>query len=216
MKINLFKRDHAYLKNSPRLDKYIETALKVIAIVIIPLPSTTLIALFWRYTFYYYNVHFDVGMEGIVTSSWITEFGILYVFLAGLVATIVLSEYKKMRMAVKKWDLDTFMDLRDEEMSHLVYAVIVIFSLFLLFSFMMLDYPKMWDGLVLVSSTAYLLTLILFVITEIDDPCSGFWFIKSIPPEWLKIDPKEYRKIRSLEIEKDYRKKYESIFKKTA
>ena len=57
-----------------------------------------------------------------------------------------------------------------------------------------LDYPNAVSGLIVISSTAYLLTLIFFVIGEIDDPCDGLWFIKDIPEEWLVIDVDEYRK----------------------
>jgi len=32
---------------------------------------------------------------------------------------------------------------------------------------------------------------------EIDDPCSGVWFIKDIPEDWLTMDVKQYRRERN-------------------
>jgi hypothetical protein len=46
---------------------------------------------------------------------------------------------------------------------------------------------------VVIFCVTFYLALIHVVIIEIDDPCSGLWYIKNIPEDWLVIDPKKYR-----------------------
>ncbi|MCX6798423.1 MAG: hypothetical protein NTX66_04420 [Candidatus Falkowbacteria bacterium] len=202
MKIKIFKKSRSYLEARPRLLKALELTIKTLCVLLIPVIFSALILSIWILIFYRYNIHFDNGMEVIVTAAWIPVFGILYSLLTAIVLSTVWTEYKTMRAAVKRWDIDTFMDLRDEEMSPLVHAMVLMFSLALLLAFMVLDYPSFSSGLILIGSTSYLLSLIFFVIVEIDNPCSGFWFIKSIPEKWLKINPKAWREKRSEEAKR--------------
>ena len=60
---------------------------------------------------------------------------------------------------------------------------------------MCLKYVSVQSGFLFVGSTAYLFVLIFLVIYEIDDPCSGLWYIRSIPKEWLQIDVKKFRDV---------------------
>jgi len=167
-----------------------EITAKTVCILFIPIPIMVPVFAAWYLIFLKNHAHFSDGMEGIVTAAWIPVFGILYSLLAVIEITTVWTEYKTIRTAVKQYDIDKFMELRDEEMSPLLHIIVVTFSVFLLTGFMALNYPSFRDGTIVVMSTAYLLTLILAIIIEIDNPCSGFWFIKSITEEWLKINPK--------------------------
>jgi len=211
MKINIFRKSHSYLKRWPKLQKAIELTIKTIFVLLIPLIFSAISILIWTFVFYKQNIHLDNGMETIVIDAWIPMFGILYSLLMAIVLTTVWNEYKAMRLAVKKWDTDTFMNLRDEEMSPLVLAMVLVFSLALLLAFMVLNYPTQLYGAILVGSTTYLLSLILFVVVEIDNPCSGFWFIKSIPEQWLTINPKVWREKRSTEARKKFDENWSKI-----
>ena len=202
--MKIFKTDYPYLNEYPLLVRTLETIIKTFCVLIFPALISAAITLLWALFFYKNGVHFDDGMEIIVTASWIPVFGILYSLFTAIVLSSVWSEYKTIRLAVKQWDIDTFMDLRDEEMSPLVHAMVLTFSIALLLAFMVLSYPSFLNGMILVASTAYLLSLIFMVIIEIDNPCSGFWFIRSIPEEWLVIDPKDWRAKRSEEIKQKF------------
>ncbi len=211
MTINIFRKSHSYLKRWPKLQKAIELTIKTIFVLLIPLIFSIISILIWIFVFYRQNIHLDNGMETIIIDAWIPMFGILYSLLMAIVLTTVWNEYKAMRLAVKKWDTDTFMNLRDEEMSPLVLAMVLVFLLALLLAFMVLHYPTQLYGAILVGSTTYLLSLILFVIIEIDNPCSGFWFIKSIPEAWLTINPKVWREKRSAEAKKQFNESWHEI-----
>lgn len=202
--MKIFKAGQPYLEQYPRLVRFIEMTVKTFCVLFFPVLISIFSILIWALFFYQNGVRFDDGMEIIVTSSWIPVFGILYSLFTAIVLSSVWGEYKTIRRAVKQWDIDTFMDLSDEEMSPLVHALVLTFSIAILLAFMLLDYPSFSNGLVLIGSTSYLLSLIFLVIIEIDNPCSGFWFIKSIPEEWLRIDPKTWREQRAKEIKQKF------------
>jgi hypothetical protein len=202
--VKIFKTNHSYLKEGSKLLKWIELTIKTIWVLLVPVPFSALIFLVWVLIFCQNNIHFSESMEVIVTAAWLPGFFFLYSLLTAVIFTTVWEKYKSIRAAVRKWDVDAFMNLRDESMSPLVHALVLTFSAALLLGFMNLKYPDIFDGMILVVSTSYLLFLIFFVIVEIDNPCSGFWFIKSIPEKWLKINPKVWREKRSEEAKKKF------------
>ncbi len=148
---------------------------------------------FWYFVLYRNDIHFSEHMEGMITAAWIPSIGILYSILAANAVGTVWTEYKDMRKSVKEYDVDTFMRLRDEELSPLVHILIGTISFFFLASFMSLKYPEWQGGATLIGSTAYILGLLFMIVREIDDPCAGLWYIKNIPEKWLCIDPKAWR-----------------------
>ncbi|MFA6494874.1 MAG: hypothetical protein WC246_00710 [Candidatus Paceibacterota bacterium] len=195
--IVIFKEHYRHLGLKHRFTKAVELAIKCAIMLVMPIPFVVGILFFWYYALYQRGIYFNQGLEGIIAAAWIPTFGILYSLLTAVVLSTVWSEYKTMRTAVKKYDVETFIDLRDEEMSPLVHVMMIVLSLAVLAAFMGIKYPDVWSGTLLISSTAYLFVLIFLVIIEIDDPCSGLWFIKNIHKEWLEINPKEWRKQRS-------------------
>lgn len=211
--MNIFKKNW-YSKINLRESFYskLEITTKCLMLLLFPTPFTVAISLIWYYFLYKNDIYFNDKLEGIVTTAWIPTFGILYSLLAAIIISTVWTEYKAMRVAVKKYDFETFIDLKDEEMSPLVHALMLVLSGSIMAAFMGFKYPDVISGIMLISSTSYLFLLMFFVVREIDDPCSGIWIIKSIYPEWLAIEAKEYRKIR---IEKA-RKAFQEQFKKMA
>lgn len=162
----------------------------------------------WYYLLYKYDFHFVEKLEGIVTAAWIPQFGILYSLLIAIAVNTVWSEYKAMRTAIKRYDFETFIDLRDENLSPVVKLILGTFSLAVLIGFLFLKYPDAMSGMVIVFGVSFLLALMLVVIVEIDDPCAGVWFIKSIPDAWLTIDPKKYREERCKKAREEFLQKY--------
>jgi hypothetical protein len=172
----------------------IKTLFKCLKMLLYPIPAVIIILTIWYFFFYSFNVYFrndDTTLA--IISVWISVFGILYGLLAATIFNTVWTEYKTMRLAVKRRDLDMFMELRDEEMSPLVHTMLIVLSGSVLLAFMILPYQSLLGGLLFVGSTSYLFILIFFIVLEIDDPCSGTWLIQSTPKEWLLIDVKTYR-----------------------
>jgi len=184
--------------------KFLETSIKCALLLLLPVPFAVGAAIFWYFLLFKQEIHFGESMELIITSAWIPTFGILYTLMAAIVLSTVWAEYKSMRTAVKRYDFETFVDLRDEEMSPLVHVLMVVLSIAVLGAFMGLKYPSPISGILLISTTTYVLALIFFVIIEVDDPCGGIWFIKNIHQEWLAMDVKKWRAKRA----QDARKKF--------
>ncbi len=179
-----------------RVNRKMEIAVRCAVLVILPIFPAAFVAFMWYEFAWKPGLHFNAGLEGIATTAWIPMFGILYSLLAAIVLSTVWAEYKGMRAAVKKYDVETFMNLRDEKMSPLVHTMMTMLSVAVLLAFMGLKYPDAGSGMLLIGSTAFLFSMIFFVVVEIDDPCSGIWVIKNIHKEWLEIDVKTWREKR--------------------
>jgi hypothetical protein len=151
------------------------------------------------------EIHFHDGLKDIAIAAWIPTFGILYALMAAFVVNTVWSEYKSIRMAIKCYDITTFMNLRDEDVSPLVHVMTGVFAFGVLGAFMGLPYPDAQSGLVCIGSTTFLFGLVFFVVMEIDNPLSGIWFIKNIHEEWMQIDVKEWRKDHNKKIQTEMR-----------
>ncbi len=177
----------------PRLRKYTETSLKTVLLLVYPIPATITMLAFWYFVFYTRHIHFGDEVKEIAIAAWIPIFGLLYALISAVVIKTVFSEYKSIRTAVKLCDIETFMVLRDEDMSPVVHAAMTVLALAVLGGFMALSYPTMLSGSWFIGSTTYLFALMFWVVREIDNPCSGIWFIKNIHDEWLMIDPIEWR-----------------------
>lgn len=196
MKFQLFRRNRKSEPFSDRMIRYAELVIKSIALLLAPTPFAALACFVWYRYVHQHNLAYPEKMESITMTGWIPVIGLLYGLLAAAVVNTVWSEYKEIRRSVKEYNIDKFMDLRDEDNSNLIEVLLFVVSLFLLASFMRLGYPSVTDALTMIGSVSYLLALIFVVVKEIDDPCGGLWYIKSIPEEWLKIDPKVWRKKR--------------------
>ena len=171
--------------------KTVLMVLKCLWMLVKPIPAMIAACVMWYFVFYSNNLYLSENVEIIMV--WISIFGILYGLIEAVVLTTVWNEYKQMRTAVKRYDFDTFVDLRDEEISPLVHTLTFVLSGVILLALMCLRYVSLQSGFLFIGSTAYLFTLIFLVIYEIDDPCTGLWYIKSIPKEWLEIDVKKFR-----------------------
>lgn len=179
-----------------RILKTFRTIGKCLLLCISPIIIAALTSFGWYQWIFLNDVHFGKEFEEIITAAWIPEFGILYSLLVAIAINTVWMEYKSMRTAVKRYDLETFVDLVDEDLSPLLHTMVIVVSLAVLAGFLFLQYPNFWGGSILIFGVTFLLTLLYAMILEIDNPCSGLWYIKSIPDEWLQIDAKEYRRHR--------------------
>ncbi len=185
-----------------RLRKKLRTLLRCVILLAWPTIAAAVISLVWYFVAYRGGFHLSAQLEEVISAAWIPVFGILYSLLFAIALNTVWSEYKMMRTAVKRRDLETFVDLRDEELSPLVITAVVVASLAVLLGFAALQYPDAMSGSIIIFGVTFLLTLMLSIVIEIDDPCSGLWFIRSIPPGWLDIDPRQHRDLRSTPREK--------------
>lgn len=194
----LFDKYSLYLYNNSMEKrtflKILQSGWKCFRMLVKPIPLAILAPIFWYFIIYKNGIHFAEGGETV--GIWISMFGILYGLLIAKIFTTVWDEYKRMGTAVKRFDLDTFIDLRDEEVSPLVHTLMIVLSVSVLLAFMLIRYDHVLTSFVFISSTAYLFSLIYLVILEIDDPCAGIWYIDDIPEEWLKVDIKKFRKER--------------------
>lgn len=187
------------------------TMFKCLWMLILPIPYTLSAVFVWYFVFYTQNIYFDPTFEGIAITALIPGFFILYSLIVAILLSVLWTEYKTMRMAVKKYDLETFMDLRDEEMSPLVHTLVFVLSACVLGGFMILNYTDVTSGIICIASTSYLFALVFFVLVEIDDPCSGIWVVGSIPKVWLHIDAKAWRDRRNSDAHRMFIEKLKEV-----
>lgn len=204
-KWNLYRADPNPLPWSSWILKRIETVIKLLPILLISLVPAAFTCTVWYFGFYRTSLHFLSEVSEAVIVCWITFVGFLYSILTGVIVTSVVGEYKAIRMAIKRHDLETFMSLRDEDVSPMIHAFMTVLALFGIVTFMGFEYPNMETGIGAVGAVTYVFAFIYWIIREIDDPFYGFWFIKNIPPGWLECDPKVWRE-----------KYYAKIIKETA
>ncbi|HTY39868.1 MAG TPA: hypothetical protein VMC43_02155 [Candidatus Paceibacterota bacterium] len=211
--MKLFQRESQFfeLSKPSRWRKHFEILVRCALMLLFPVPFAAASLAFWYFAFYQRGIHFMDGAEGIATAAWIPTFGILYALVAATVLESVWEEYKTMRTAIKKYDFNTFADLRDEEVSPLIHTTMFVLSAAVLGGFMGLKYPDFTSGAFCVTTTAYLIALIFFVIVEIDNPFSGLWFIKNVHDGWLETDVKEWRARRVAEAKKAFHEKRQDI-----
>lgn len=173
--------------------KWGETIAKCLVILALASIPAYVVARLWHDLLFVRHLHFDKEVREILIAAWIPAFGVIYALLAGVAVNWVATEYKEMRMAVKRRDIERFMILQDEDLSPLMHSMVSIIAFAVLGGFMGIEYPNAETGMFIVGGAAYVFSLLCIVVIEIDDPCSGFWFIKNIPPEWIAMNPKEWR-----------------------
>ena len=189
-----------------RMAKKLTTITKCVRMLLLPLPFAIAVGAFWQLVLYKHELHLNEKFEGIATTGMIAILGILYSLIVATILGVLWAEYKEMRMAVKRYDVHRFMELKDEEMSPLVHTLLFVLSVFLLGAFLTLKYPDEISGTWCCASVAYLLSMIFFIVLEIDDPCKGIWVIKSIPVEWRTINPKKHRELRNKDTQEKFAK----------
>ena len=115
-----------------RVTKKMLTLIRCVRMLLLPALFSVAIVAIWQVELFARDLHLHEKFEGIGTAGWVTITGILYSLIVTTILGNLWEEYKRIRMAVKQYDLDTFMDLRDEELSPLVYLLLFVLSMFVL------------------------------------------------------------------------------------
>jgi len=167
------------------------TLAKCLLAVLIPGPPSWLITWLWYYNVYKKGFHF-LEPDLTVIVDVVGPLVMLWAMIAAMVLVSSWREYKVVRVASKLGDIPTIMVYRFERVSPLVYTFLLVFAGIILFAFMGLNFRDAWFGIYTVSAFSYVFILYFFMLVEIDNPFSGFWFIRSMRPEWLRIDARKY------------------------
>ncbi|HEV7701998.1 MAG TPA: hypothetical protein VGO63_00940 [Candidatus Paceibacterota bacterium] len=139
---------------------------KIIWLILRPIIIALIVCLFWRIVVFG-RIHFDNGVKDIAMTAGILFVVSLYVLLTAVVINAVLGEHKSNQMPNKSDDTLTFIKRRDEELGPIIHVLMAVVTLAVLATFMFLPYPTAGSGLVFVGSTAFLLSLIFFVLKDI-------------------------------------------------
>lgn len=177
--------------------RIIEYTIKSILIACVPLPISILVGWTWAAYIYGNDLPFSPEMRELLAAAWIPVFGVVYGLFTGGIFALVFSQYMEMRVATKERhkedSLERFMRYADEELSPLWHGVAFVLAVAVLAGFAVYTYPDALTGALVMGAATYVFALLCFIVIEMDEPRYGFFVIKSIPEEWLKKDPHEWR-----------------------
>ena len=187
----LFRRATQFHPFGQRVSKRMMTLARCLVVALIPAPPSWLITWLWYRNVFARHWHFRETDYALIGQP-LGAFFFLFMFYATVVFSSSWREYKLVRIASKQGDIPTIMVYRFERVSPLVYTFLIVLAGIVLFGFMWLNYSDAWFGIYTVNAFSYMVLLYFFVLVEIDNPFSGFWFIRSISLEVLKIDARKY------------------------
>lgn len=188
-----YRRPYDINSRKLSVDKLIITLKKTAILMTYPIPAVWIAISVWYIVFHQYGIHFPKHVAEYVYAGFIPATMVPYSIATGVFVAKTIDKYYEIRKAVKRYDLETFMILRDEDVTPLAHAFMTIFALFEIGAWALLEYPNGWWGGLIVGSVTYLFSFAFVIAKEVDDPFEGVWFIKYIHPEWMEIDCKEYR-----------------------
>lgn len=169
------------------------TVVKSAIIMGLAIPYSLFATLAWY--FILYRNHYDLGdgAEIVATAAWLPYLAVATSIINASILTKVLDEFKEMRYAIKQYDLEKFMMLSDEDVSPLIYALLIVFDACIIGGFMLIHYDSLIHGAFIIWTSTYVMALFLLVIRELDDPLQGVWYIRNVHQEWLNMDRKSWR-----------------------
>ena len=146
----------------------------------------------WLFIFYANDVNFGEKFEGIATAGWLASFGVFYAIFTGNIFLFVYSKLHEVDESAKVKDIERYVVKRYTRTSPVIYTLIMVLSFFILGALMSVKFPSIISGISVVGSVSYILSLVVFALTEIDDPSRGTFFLKSIIQDYESVDPKKF------------------------
>jgi membrane associated rhomboid family serine protease len=128
----------------------------------------------------------------LALSLGVSLLGIVYGVMSALVINSNWDKYKALSLSVVRQDKENFLEQRDEKMPIMLHILLGGMALALQIFFMIIKYENKWAGSLCVFNSAFFLCLIGLIALELDNPVRSIWFQKSIPPQWLEEDVKNY------------------------
>jgi hypothetical protein len=175
------------------LAKTLETCVKCLGILVMGIIPSGIMVGIWDIVFRAHLIQVGAATREILMTAIVPTLGIMYSLLVAKLIDKVFDEYKDMRMAVKQKNKEVFMLLADEDLSPLLHGVAMLLAFGLLICLMVISYETFAEGAFVVGAVSYIFSILCIVVFEVDNPCYGFWVIRSIPSEWLTEDPKGWR-----------------------
>jgi len=193
----IFKKKKHFRPFRERVRRGAETALKCLVLFSGPTFVGGLAGIAWYFAPFRHDLHVDDGTRDIIVHAVLPILGMAYSIIVGVSALATpWTKYMEMRIAVKHYDVDVYMDNEDEELSPLIHGIVGTLAVAMMLSFMVLPYESATGGFSIVFGVAFVLALMYFVVRQIDNPSTGLWYIKGTPPEWEGVDPTKYREER--------------------
>ena len=188
-----FRRRVKHRTLKERMARWGRIFSKSLVALALAMPFVVLVDSLWYYKMFKYGRHLHERTEGMMTAAVIPMLCVFFGFLAAAMLTTVWKEYKAIHSSVEKNDKNTFLDLKEEQISPLIHVLMGVQAVALIACFTLVCYATALDGFFCITICVYTLGLYFVVVVQVDDPCHGLWFIKGIPPDWLEINVREWR-----------------------
>lgn len=194
-----------------RVQKNAVMALKCLLLLVKPALVAAAVTCGWYFWLFRPGRNFGGSALEVMVVAVSIPAVIYGVLLANPTVQTVWGEYKLMRIAVKRYDLDTFMDYCDEELSPVIHIVMGVTSMGCMVGLLGIKYPTVCLGGSVIFGVSFFFVLMYFVVKEMDDPRSGLWYIHGLHEEWRVLDPKEYRRKRQEKLRAEFLQKNTAI-----
>jgi len=196
--MKIFTRSATTETLTERIKRHFVTFIKVVVLLLKPAVVATLVAGAWYLLLYRHDINFGAGEP--TTGILLGGGGLLFVVYGALLSTPVMEipcgQLVTMRLARKREDIDTFMDLADEDIPTAMHVIVGLPAFGCILCLAGIKYPTAHLGGTLISVVIFVFVLMYYLAREIDDPRSGLWCIEDLTGRWAQ-DPKEYRKERA-------------------
>ncbi|MBI5732662.1 hypothetical protein HY967_01740 [Candidatus Jorgensenbacteria bacterium] len=116
-------------------------------------------------------------------SATITTLGLIYWLVAAAVLATVWSQWIQTEDAAFEKNSKRFWELAERRMPKPVKTVLAFISFFLWAAFFFMPYNSIFAGVFTILSITTTLSLVWEIAVDLDNPLSGIWRIKNIPPK---------------------------------
>lgn len=202
--MNIFRQDPQKGPLKERIRKNAEMTIRCIRLLLKPAVLAIIVTYGWYLWLYKPDRNYGTSALEVMVVAVLIPAAIYGVLLANPTIQTVWGEYKIMRIAVKRDDLDTFMDYCDEELSPVIHLIMGTTSIGCMIALLGIKYPTACLGGSVIFGVAFFFMLMYFAVKEIDDPRSGLWYIHGLREEWRTMDPKEYRRKRQEKLRAEF------------
>ena len=153
--------------------------------LLIPALISVALTAIWVVAVHPYTAEYASGDETAMSGGTIPAIAVILALHGGLTFSTVWGKWTTVEEAVKLKDRDKFNLHRDKRIPFYAKVVLVMFSVFLIAGFCLVNFQHLLTGGFTIFSIVMGVTSFLAMVFDLDNPLSGFWNVQNVPGEWV-------------------------------